>query len=213
MFFLATTNATIMQAGHVAGHDQADDRGTGQNGVDDQDAGGRADQTGRSGSDVRGSGELLVIAGSLLLGEHDAADGDGRGDRRTGQRAEHGVADNVGVGQTARDAADEGLCEVNEFLRDAAGVHQNAGQDEEGNGEQREAVNAGNHLLAGNEGGKVDRQGSRDRNEGRNDQGHGDRDAQREHQEEAGQQQQTDLYYTHVVLSSRITWRPEPRRP
>ena len=99
----------------------------------------------------------------------NAADCDGSCYCGAGQRAEHGVAHDVGVRQTAGDTAYKGLCKVDEPLCDTAGVHQNAGEDEERNGQQREAVNAGNHLLARNEGGQVKRQSRGNRYQRGND--------------------------------------------
>lgn len=137
--------------------------------------------------------ELLVVACCLLLGQHNAADCDGSCYCGAGQRAEHGVAHDVGVRQTAGDTAYKGLCKVDESLCDTAGVHQNAGEDEERNGQQREAVDAGNHLLARNEGGQVNRQSCGNSYQRGNDQADRNRDAQCEHQEKAGQQEQADL--------------------
>lgn len=139
------------QAGDVAGHDHAHHRAASQHRIDDQDAGRRNDQTGRCGSDVDGSSKLFIVAFLLLHGDQNAADSNGSCNGGTGQRAEQRVAQNVGVCQTTGDAADQNFCEIDQLLCNAAGVHQNTAEDVERDSQQREAVNAAHHALAGNE--------------------------------------------------------------
>lgn len=130
------------QAGDVAGHDHAHHRAASQHRIDDQGAGRRNDQTGRCRSDVDGSGKLFIVAFLLLHGDQNAADGNGSCNGGTGQRAEQRVAQNIGVRQTTGDAADQNFCEIDQFLCNAAGVHQNTAEDVERDSQQREAVNA-----------------------------------------------------------------------
>lgn len=185
------------QAGDVARHDHAHHRAASQHRIDDQDAGRRNDQTGRCRSDVDGSGKLFIVAFLLLHGDQNAADGNGSCNGGTGQRAEQRVAQNVGVRQTTGDAADQNFCEIDQFLCNAAGVHQNTAEDVERDSQQREAVNTAHHALAGNEGAQIQRQGGGHGHDRRNDDTDRDRDAQRQQQRKRADQEQTDLKSTH----------------
>ena len=67
--------------------------------------------------------------------------------RRAGDRREDHAGEDAGRGKAALDAADHRLGEVDEAPRHAAMGHQIAGEDEEGDRQQREGIEAGEDLL------------------------------------------------------------------
>ena len=56
-------------------------------------------------------------------------------------------ADHVDMTQTTFEPAHQGQCVVVDAVGDARVVHQVTGQDEEGHGQQRKAVNARDHAV------------------------------------------------------------------
>ena len=87
-------------------------------------------------------GEEPRIAVLDHLRDHHRADRGGVGDGGAGDAAEEGRGEDVDERQPAADPADEDLGEVDQPLGHAALAHDGAGEDEEGNGEEREIVGA-----------------------------------------------------------------------
>src|SRR5690606_36464061 len=95
--------------------------------------------------DGRGVGAVVALLPHPRLG--DGADRGRRGHGGAGHGAEEAVGDHVGGGQGGRQPPGHHLGGVDEPGGDATGVHQRPGEDEEGDGQQREAVGAGEHAL------------------------------------------------------------------
>ncbi len=117
-------------------------------------------------------GEQARIAGLDHLRDHHRADRGGVGDRRAGDRAEHGRGQQVDQRQAAADEADEDLGEIDDALRHPAFAHDGAGEDEERDREQRKVVHAvgrlerdglerNAHPQRGGDGGETERVGDR----------------------------------------------------
>src|SRR5690606_2913224 len=60
---------------------------------------------------------------------------------------EHHGCNDIDGGKTATDAADDELGETDNLLGQVCGIHQVAGEDEEGDGEQDKLIDPGNHAL------------------------------------------------------------------
>ena len=142
-------------AGQDAGHEQRADRDVGHHAVDDEGQRRREDRPerrGGGGDADRGLDRVAVVLHRLDL---DRADAGGIGDRRARHAGEDHRADDVHVGEAALHPADEREREVVDAVGDAGDVHQVAGEDEERHGEQREALDAGDHPLRGNRAGST----------------------------------------------------------
>ena len=141
---------TPEDAGDVACHEQSrDGNGTGDGGVDDHDVAGRDHHAGRAGGDVADRYVFIGVAVFLLHGSEDAAHCDSRGNAGAGHCAEEHVSDDVGLSQCAGQTVRNELCAADETAGDTAGVHDVAGEHEEGYCQQREGVDALEHLLCG----------------------------------------------------------------
>ena len=92
---------------------------------------------------------------------------------RAGDAAEQGAGDHVRHAEPAADVADHGARGRHDLVGDAAVQHQLAAEDEERDGQEREDVHAGHHLLEddgdrqalvedGAQGGEADGEGDRD---------------------------------------------------
>jgi hypothetical protein len=114
------------------------------------------------------------------------------GDRRPGHAGEDHGPRHVDVAEPAFQPADRGHGEIVDLLGDPGRVHQVAGHDEEGHGQEREGVDPVHHPMNhGDLGGRqlsreiADRQeeqrGARER--------HGDRYPDRDHDQEPGDHQ------------------------
>ena len=99
------------------------------------------------------------------LRDHHRADRGGVGDRRSGDAAEEGGGEDIHQRQPAANPSDENLGEVDEALRHAAFAHDGAGEDEEGDGEQREIVGTVGDLQHHRFERQVDPPGGGDRRE------------------------------------------------
>ena len=103
---------------------------------------------GRRGQGRREGGGVLAVLGHHLL--HELAGGGGVGEGRAGHPGEDDALHDVHVREPAAEAADEGVAESQQPLRDAAGVHELGRQDEQRNGQQDLApVHPVEQLLGG----------------------------------------------------------------
>ena len=166
-------------AGNVTSHEQGGDGNTASNGgVNNECGGGRDQQAGGGGSNVGCCRVSGVIAVFFLNGADATAHGGSSSNGGTGQCAEQHVAQDVGLCHGAGDLANEQLGKVDQALGNTAVVHDVASQDEEGHSQQRERLNAGVHLLHGDKGDLVPRQGGHGGYNGRNHDADGDGHAQ-----------------------------------
>jgi hypothetical protein len=136
------------QPGQVAGEEQRRHRGAprGQR-VDDQDVARRNQQAGGRAGQVDRGGVLALVALARHLRRQESADRRGCRHRRAADRAEQRARHHVDPGQAAGQEPGERLAEVDQPARYAAAVHDLAGEHEQRDGEQREAVEAGRRLL------------------------------------------------------------------
>ena len=127
-----------------AGEEEVADRDEAAGGerIDDGVVRGRDQQRLQRAGDGDVDGEEARIAVLDHLRDHHRADRGGVGDRRAGDAAEEGRGEDVDQRQPAADPADEDFGEIDEPLRHAAFAHDGAGEDEEGDGEEREIVGA-----------------------------------------------------------------------
>ena len=194
---------THQDAGHITGHEQGGDGDTARDGGVDDEGGRRGNQqTGGSGGDVGGGGVSRVIAVLLLDGADAAAHSGGCRNGGAGQRAEQHIAQDVGLCHRAGNLADKQLREVDQALGNTAIVHDVAGQDEEGHGQQREALHAGVHLLHRDEGNLIPRKGGHcGHNAGRHN-ADGDGHAEEQQDAEHGKQDNGRHGDTHLSAPS-----------
>jgi hypothetical protein len=135
------------QSGHDARDKQGGDRGVGRHAVDHEGHRRRNDRRddAAGGNQPAGGGHRVA-----LLAHHRQQDGGQGGGVGQGGAAhaghQHGRGD-CHVTQAAADVAHPGLRHVDDAPADPAGVHQLAGQDEEGHREQRKAVDTGHQVL------------------------------------------------------------------
>ena len=143
------------------------------------------------GAHGRGAGgeahrELLVVAALLHRRAEDRADGGGVGGARAGDAGQEHAHDHVHVGQPAAQVPDHRHRELHQALRDAAVGHDVAGEEEERQREQREGVDAGEHLLDRDHERQVRHPDDEQRAQ---DEGERDRHAQDEEQRQRDEQQ------------------------
>ena len=119
--------------GGDAEHHEADARRN-----DRRDDAGRGDQAGRA---------RLVVARGHHHRQEQRRERGRVGHRGARERREQAGGDDRHVAEAAAHVADEGEREVDDPLRQAADVHDLAGEDEERRGEQREAVGAVDDVL------------------------------------------------------------------
>ena len=79
--------------------------------------------------------------------DHHPAHGRDVGDRRARNAAEQGAGDHVGHAQPPALMPEQAAREVDDLVGDAAVQHEFAGEDKEGNGQERKDVHSGNHVL------------------------------------------------------------------
>ena len=82
--------------------------------------------------------------------DHDDADGGHGCIGGTGDGSEEHAGQNRHAAQTAGDIADQRVGNVDQPLRESAGIHQTAADDKERQREQREGIYAGIHVLGEN---------------------------------------------------------------
>ena len=87
------------------------------------------------------------LAGIAFEQTGGPADGRGGGDGGAGYGGEEHAGEDADHGEPARQVADEGVGKVDEPRGHAAHEHEAAGEDEQGDGDEREAVDAGKHSL------------------------------------------------------------------
>ena len=129
------------QAGHDAGHEQADDRdgAAGRQRIDHRVVARRHHDRLQRGADGDVGGEDARIADLFHLRDHHRADRRGVGDRGAGNAGEERGGEDVDRRQAAAHPhhADDDIGELDQALRHAAFRHDGAGEHEEGNGEHR----------------------------------------------------------------------------
>ena len=122
-------------------------------------------------------------------GDQQRAERGGVGHRRAGQRRQQHAGEDGHIAQATLDVADEHAGRVDDAARDAAGIHQLAGQHEQRHGHQREAVGAGQHVLRqdlGIEEIQLEHHGDRAEQQREGD-GHAQGDQPQQHDQEDGQ--------------------------
>ena len=126
-----------------AGGEERRDRGVGDAAVDDHRQARRHQDAhpGRGGDDRAGVAAAVALA--LHRRDHHRADGGRIGIGRSGDAGEEDHRDDHDVAEAAAAVTDEHARERHQPLRDAAGLHQLSGENEERNGEEREIVDAG----------------------------------------------------------------------
>jgi hypothetical protein len=87
------------------------------------------------------------VAQALLPGDQQRADGRGIGHRRARHATEDGGRQHAHLARAAVEAADQGAEHADQRLAQLAAHHQRAGEHEEGDGDEREALHLGHHLL------------------------------------------------------------------
>lgn len=138
---------THQQAGDDTGLEHIADGGAGGYAVDDEWDGRRDDDADGTGCRRQRRGVALVVALLLHLGDHEGADGGHGGGAGAGDGGiEHGGKGGDGA-QTAGEEADDVISQIQQALGDTAVAHEVAGQHEEGDGHQGEAVDAGEGVL------------------------------------------------------------------
>ncbi len=192
------------QAEHESGQhacgEEAADGGVRHGGIDDHEDAGRND-----GADERASCSepCGVRPGKSLLLHGRNEDGAQCGGIRGGGAVDARQNDSshyVDVAQTSPNRSHQKAAEIDETVRQARPVHQNARKDEEGDGHEGEHVHAAEELLRNDpEEGPVSRAGDAEKT--REEKGHVERNA-RGHLEEA-QQQQQDTRHEQPSLSRR----------
>ena len=166
-------------AGAEAGDEQLADRHFRRHAVEDHRDRGRDDHAQLGAGGLQCGGVALGVAVLDQRRDQDGADGEGGGHRRARHRREDHAGEHAGHGQATLHAAHDALGEIHQTARDAAGFHQVAGQDEEGNGRQRKLVDRVEDLLHRDQHvGVVDL----DADDGRQPDRHGHRHAERKAQ-------------------------------
>ena len=121
------------QAGHGSGHDHG--HGRGNDGA----------EAGRCSSDGHREGNVIALIDHH--GDLDAAQCNGIGQSRAGDAGEDHGCQNVCISQTAGDVADQCVCKVQQFIGDAALIHQVAGKGEAGDAQQGEGIQTLEEIL------------------------------------------------------------------
>ena len=190
-------------AGHDAGqeHRRNRDRAAGH-GVNDHDVRRRDDEAGRGRRRRQGRREVPVIAFRDHLRDHEAAHAGDRRARRAGDRPEEHARDRVGVCQAAGQMPDQGRSEIDQAARHAAAPPQDAGQDEERDGQKRERVDAEHHAFRDDDLGaeRAARDGHAEHRRGAD--GDRDRDVQKEQRKEDQSKNQSDAFHVQASFSS-----------
>ena len=133
-------------ARHDAGDQHVADRDLREHAVDHEHHRRRNDRAEHAAIGGEARREGLVVALLLHLRHHDLRhDRDLRG-RRSQDRGDEHVGEDVDVGEPALQRADERHRHVDDAPGDAAAVHDLADQDEERNGDQAVAVDAAEQL-------------------------------------------------------------------
>ncbi|OMP13249.1 hypothetical protein COLO4_02012 [Corchorus olitorius] len=93
------------------------------------------------------AGTRNIVTGLRHHRDQDRRECGGIRRRRTGDRRHDDGGNDGNDAETAANMADQRNRKVDDAARQTAGIHQFTGQDEEGNGEQREGIGAGDHVL------------------------------------------------------------------
>ena len=187
---------THHDAGDDAGEEHSGDRdGAAGHGINDHDVRRRDHEAGGGRGGREGGREVAVIALRDHFRHHEAADtGDGRA-RRPGDRAEEHAGDGVRVRQAAGEMSDQRRGEVDQTARHAAAAHQDAGEHEERDGEQRERIDAEHHAFGHDDLGaeRAARDGHAEHGGGAD--GDRDRDVQEQQREEDQREDKADTFH------------------
>ena len=145
-------------AGQHSAQEKPGNGNAGRDAVNDERDAGRDDGPQAGCRTGQGRRHALIVAGLFHGRDHDDADRDRRGHGGPGDRREDGAGKDRGKPQPAADVSQQRAREAHQVRREAALVHQVAGQHEERDGEQREGRQAAEDGL--NQGG--DRDGAAD---------------------------------------------------
>ena len=194
--------------GQVAGHEQCGNRSTaGHQREGDHNVAGRDQQAGRGGGNVGGSGEVGVIAFFFFDGADDGTHGGSSSRTGTGDCAKQHVGNHVGLCQSAGGAAGDELGQVDQADRNAAFVHNIAGQDKERDGQQAEHGNTGENALRAGNNGDFKVHNGQDGNHGRNAERHCDGHACDQHNDQQDQDDQPgNKSNVHCVFLLILRW-------
>ena len=128
----------------------ADADAGGNRAVDDEGDAGRDDDADSAGAGHEGRGETGAVPGADHAGNHDEAEGRDGGRAGAGDGGEEAGDDDADNREAAAQVADAGFGEVDEALGYLRLVHDVAGEDEVGDGQQHEFAHRGaEHLRHG----------------------------------------------------------------
>ena len=133
---------------HHAAHEQLAHADARHAAVDDQRDGGREDRADDRGGRRYRSGKVFVITVRLHGFHLDGAETARIRHGRAGHAGENHRCNNIGMAQTAGDPAHQFAGRVEDFLCDAAGVHEVAGKNKQRYRDQKEGVDSADHLLS-----------------------------------------------------------------
>ena len=134
-------------AGNHAAEKQRADRDVRHHAVDHERQRRRDDRAERRGGRGHADGELGGVAVILHRLDFDGAEAGGIGDRGAGHAGKDHRADDIDVAEAAAHPAHQRDREFVDAARHAGDVHEIAGQNEERHGQQRKALDAGDHAL------------------------------------------------------------------
>ena len=124
------------EAGEHTAHEQRGNGDIGGDAVDDERDAGRDDRPQAGGRTGHGSRHAIVVARLLHGREHDDSYGNSGRHGGPGNGGEDGAGHDRGMAQSAADVPNKGTGEVHQVRREAAFVHEVAGQHEEWDGEE-----------------------------------------------------------------------------
>ena len=133
--------------GHEARREQRGHRHVGDRADDDHQDAGRHQDAHRGGRGDHRHRLLRPVAGAQHRRDHRGADRRDVGHRGAGDPGEDVLGHHHRHREAAPDPPDQHLGQPHETHRDAAGLHEGARQDEEGDGEQHERIHALEDLL------------------------------------------------------------------
>ena len=178
-------------AGNHAAEKQRADRDVRHHAVDHERQRRRDDRAERGGRRRHADGELGGVAVILHRLDFDGAEARGIRDRGAGHAGKDHRADDIDVAETAAHPAHQRDREFVDAPRHARDVHEVAGQDEERHGQQRKALDAGDHALRQRHVGRD--AGDENIDQRRHRHGQRDRQAEQHQQQKSPKQQQHRL--------------------
>ncbi len=142
------SEAAMQHAREDAGQQQLGDRDAADHAEDDEADAGRDDRPDdRAAATISPPDVALSWPALLIIGISSADSAAASADRRARQRRQDAGRQDRHIAQAAAHMADEGQRHIDDAARQAAGVHDLAGQHEERHGHQREAVGPVDDVL------------------------------------------------------------------